>query len=389
MSNDPERKKIEITEEKMNEVMEKFANDKVKEAFDTYKDELKSAITEDIQKEMEQKSRGSMSGEVKESEVNELSVKFFGALAKKDHEKALEVQKELHSITKAPDDELVIGTDSLGGYYVPKPIMARIITKVESFGLARKYGFVVPMTKDKMGVPRVDTEAELALINEKAQYGALNYEFGNTNLDSAKYGGLVKPSKEFIADANVGVIDLLFTLFARAQARTEDSLFLNGILADASVTSYTMGSGDTDFVDMILDDAMLMQDELDDGDEENQRYVFHKNIISHLKRIKVDTTTDNRYVFGNPGGESPKTLWDMPYHTNSKMPSIADTAVDTPFGIFGNLQNYMLGDRQQMTMQVLTERFADYGQVGIVVDTRLAVGGAIPSQIVKIKTAAA
>lgn len=385
-----EKKSIQLSEEKLKELTDSMVDGRVKEALAEYKDTVKEEVKKELEKELEQKHKSGYGGdgELKDSEVKELSVKFFNSMAKGEGEKIVEVQKTFNEITKVADEELNIGTDSQGGYYVPSPIQARIITKVEQYGLARRYGMVVPMTSDTLDVPRVDTEAEFASIAEKGAYGALNYEFGNTTLNATKYGGIVKPSKEFIADANIAVIDMLFTLFARAQARTEDNIFLNGILGDANVTELVMGTGDTSFFDMTLDDALDMEDQLDDGAEEGARYVFHKDLINHLRKIKVNTSSDNRYVFGSPAGESARTLWDYPYHKNGKMPATADDGVSTSFGIFGNLENYMLGDRQQMTMQILNELYAANGQVGVLVDTRLAVGGSIPSQLVKITTAA-
>jgi HK97 family phage major capsid protein len=386
--------KVELTAEKLEELATKAVEGKMTE----FKTELRESVKEAAQEVYDAHEKSIQKGDVKANKQteDELTVKFIKSLHKGNKEAIVETQKEFaeyegksHLVNKVADDELNIGTDSQGGYYVPKPILSRILVSAERFGLARRLGLVVPMTSDTLDVPRVDTEAEFTpIIAEKGGYNALNYEFGNTKLNAGKYGGMVKPTEEFLADASIDVLDLLFTLFGRAQARTEDKIFFEAILADANTTGLAMGTGDTDFADLVLDDMLLMQDQLDDGADEGAVYVMHKTIINHLKRIKVDTSTDNRYVFGMPGGESPRTLWDAPYYTNGKMPGIADSAEDTPFVIYGNLQNYMLGDRKQMTMRILDQLYAANGMVGVRVDSRIAAGGAIPSDLVVLSTAA-
>jgi HK97 family phage major capsid protein len=390
-----ETEKIELTEEKFKELTDKAVEGQIKE----FKTELVDVVKEEAEKLFEahekaiQRTNPAKADEVQE---DELTVSFFKALASNNKAEIAEAQKSFvefegksHQINKVADDELNIGTDEQGGYYVPKPILARILTTAENYGLARRFGLVIPMTSDTLDVPRVDTEAEFTpIIAEKGPYNALNYEFGNTRLNAGRYGGMVRPTEEFIADANVDVLNLLFTLFGRAQARTEDRLFFEAILADADVTGLSMGTGDDAFTDVILDDFLLMQDQVNEGADEGARYVMHKSIVNFAKRIKVDTSSDNRYVFGMPGGDSPRTLWDAPYHTNGVMPSLADSDAETPFVIYGNLQNYILGDRQQMTMRVLDQLYAANGEVGVRVSSRIAAGGAIPSDLVVLSTAA-
>lgn len=386
--------KVQLTEEQLKDLSTKLAEGAVKEAMSEFRDEVKD-IANEVFEAHQKSSQGGEGKEVSEHDEKELTVKFIKSLHRGNKSEIVETQKnfvELEGksaqISKVADDELNIGTDSQGGYYVPAPILSRIITSAEKYGLARKLGLVIPMTSDTLDVPRVDTEAEFASIAEKASYGALNYEFGNTQLNATKYGGMVRPTEEFIADANIDVLDMLFMLFGRAAARTEDNIFLNGILGDANVNSLAMGSGDTAFADAVLDDFLDLQDQLEDGADENAVYVMHKNIWTNLRKIKVNAGTDDRYIIGYPEGGSKKMLWDTPVYTNGKMPGTSASAADTEFAIYGNLQNYILGDRKQMTMKILTERYADVGEVGVRVDERIAVGAAVPSDLAVLKTAA-
>lgn len=386
--------KVQLTEEQLKDLSTKLAEGAVKDALGEFREEVKD-IANEVFEAHQKSSQGGEGSDVSEHDEKELTVKFVKSLHRGNKSEIVETQKnfvELEGkskmISKVADDELNIGTDSQGGYYVPSPILARIITAAEKFGLARKLGLVIPMTSDTLDVPRVDTEAEFASISEKNAYGALNYEFGNTTLNATKYGGMVRPTEEFIADANIDVLDMLFMLFGRAAARTEDNIFLNGILGDANVNSLAMGSGDTAFADAVLDDFLDLQDQLEDGADENAVYVMHKNIWTNLRKIKVNAGTDDRYIIGYPEGGSKKMLWDAPVYTNSKMPGTSDSDADTAFAIYGNLANYILGDRKQMTMKILTERYADVGEVGVRVDERIAVGAAIPSDLAILATAA-
>lgn len=385
---------IKLTEEKLQELAQKAVDGKIEE----FKSELRETIKEVAQETFEAHEKSIQKSDAVQDKASEdeLTVKFVKSLYRKDYTAVEETQKEFlelqnktHMIGKVADDELNIGTDEQGGYYVPSPILARILAKAQIYGLARRLGLVVPMTSDTLDVPRVDTEAEFTpIIGEKGGYNALNYEFGNTTLNAGKYGGMVKPSEEFIADANIDVLDLLFTLFGRAQARTEDNIFFSAILADADVTGLALGAGDTDFEDTVLDDMLDMQDQLNEGADEGAVYVMHKNLLNHLRKIKVNTSSDNRYVWGEPSGGQPRTLWDAPVYTNGKLPAFSASDADTPFAIYGNLMNYMLGDRKQMTIKILDQLYAANGQVGVRVDSRIAAGGAIPSDLVVLSTAA-
>lgn len=384
--------KVELQGDQIEAFLEKAISGEVSEAKKEILEMVEKTAEEIVEAKL--KAQG-QSEEVEEKDVDELSKKFFKALRANDEKQIVEVQKEFvelegksKMLTKAPTSDLNVGTDSAGGYYVPSPILARINLKAEKYGLARRLATVLNMGSMTLDIPRVSTEAELALVNEGANYGSLNYEFANTTLTAKKYGGILTVSDELMQDSAIDMVDYFSTIFGRAQAKSEDSVFFSAILADTNATTLSLGTGDTSFTSVNFDDLLDMTSQVEEAAHEGAAYIMHQSILNHLRKIKVNTSSDNRYVFGAPGDDGRETIFGFPFYTNGKMPGLAASAANTAFMIFGNLENYALGDRQQASMRVLTERYAEAGKVGIRYHSRFGVGGIFPSDLVVLKTAA-
>lgn len=251
--------------------------------------------------------------------------------------------------------DMTEGTDSEGGHLVPAEFRPVLIRLIESFGLARQYATVLPMTRMELGIPRLASGVTVYWIGEAGPITTSQPVFGLLNLVAKKMAALVPVTGELLEDSSIAIANLLATLFAEAIAKEEDRVSFvgstvagdpfNGILNDSDVISVAMGAGKTSFADVTADDIASLVIAPVAAAAEGARILVHRTVFNVLRTLK--STTGN-HIYASPGGNQPATLWSYPYNLTDVMPAITDSAVDTPFIGFGNLRHLYIGDRKKM-----------------------------------------
>lgn len=251
--------------------------------------------------------------------------------------------------------DMTEGTDSEGGYLVPEEFRAVLVRLVETFGLARQYGTVLPMTRMEMPIPKLVSGVTVYWIGEAGPITASQPTFGLLTLVAKKMAALVPVTGELLEDSSIAIANLLATLFAEAIAKEEDRVAFtgstvggdpfNGILYDADVLSVGMGAGKTSFADVTADDIASLVIAPVTAAAEGARLLLHRTVFNVVRCLKNDT---GDYIYSQPGGNQPATLWSYPYSLTDVMPAITDSAADTPFVGFGNLKHLYIGDRKKM-----------------------------------------
>jgi len=97
-----------------------------------------------------------------------------------------------------------------------------------------------------------------------------------------------------------------------------------------------------------------MQDATPQGALANGKYFMHRSVRSIIRKLKDN---EGRYIYQEPGGSEPATLWNKPVVLVEAMPAAGDSAEDTPFVVFGDLKKaYYLGTKATgVKMDVATE----------------------------------
>ena len=126
---------------------------------------------------------------------------------------------------------------------------------------------------------------------------------------------------------------------------------------------------------------------------------MNRTILSVIRKLK---DTSNQYIYQNPGGGLPATLWNYPIVTCDAFPGITATAASKTFVLFGNLQKAaVLGDKQEMRVMLLDQatitdtdgetviNLAQQDMIGIRIVERVGYVLALPTAVTVLKTGAA
>lgn len=304
--------------------------------------------------------------------------------------------------------------DSDGGFLVPVEFMAEIQRIAEEFGLIRKYGRVIPMSGDKLELPSNNSSVTTTWQGVQGSNiggSKSSPKFGLVTLNTDTLAGITVTTNQFLADAKINIMDFVMELFAEVFAGEEDyqgfrgtgSPFV-GVLNKSGVGIVNQASGDTAFTDVSLDYLRDMMTKVKSSALSGSAFIMHRELWGEIQKIKEN----NQHVvtFQNPIAPMTDylnrppltpvgTVWQAPVLLSDKMPALAETAVSTPYIIFGSLKRGLfLGDREQTTVKLSEE-----GTVGgeslleriksaIRVTERVAVTVALPEAFSVLKTSA-
>ena len=342
------------------------------------------------------------------------TAKFFRAIMKNDTAELAKIAEEekkkyieVLGWTEKALTHYLTETDNAQGYYlVPIEYYAEIMALPIKYGIARRDCRIVPMTRAKLTIPTLATRPTTQWIAPRV---ALSYReknvtkptFGLVTLDACKQCKIVVFEEELIADATPPIVEFVRNLMVEAFLYGEDDALFNGnggngitgILATAGVNTVTMGAGNISFANITADDLLDMIDVLPDGVEKGGKFYFHKNILTHIRKLK---DKQDQYIWNAPANNAPGTIWGYPYETVPTMPDNGDSAKSTVFVIFGDLKRCVLfGDRQSLQVKLLTEatvdgtNLAEFDLIGLRFVERLDIEVGLPDGLAVLKTAAA
>ena len=286
--------------------------------------------------------------------------------------------------------------DPDGGFLVPAEFRPTLVRLVEVFGIARRFATVIPMRRLEMEIPKLTQSVAVFWIDEGQQITETRPQFGNVKLVAKKLAALVPVTGELMEDSTIPIANLIATLFAEQIAFEEDRVVLtgdvagagdpfNGVLGDPGTTLVVMGATLDAFADVDADDLADMTTAITRSASTGARWYLHRTVWNLIRKLKG---TDGHYIYSQPSGGIPGTIWGFPYELTDVMPSITDSAADTPFIIFGNLRHVYIGDRRRMTMAPSTHVGFTTDQIFLRVIQRTAITVALPEAFAVLKTAA-
>jgi HK97 family phage major capsid protein len=288
--------------------------------------------------------------------------------------------------------DMGVATGSLGGYFVPQGYRYEIEQAMKWYGgmleatdsIDTSTGQALPWPTDN------DTANTGERIGENQQVTTGDVTVGSLTFNAWKYSTkLIKVSVELLQDSAFNIEDFLKTKFAIRFGRVLNTDFTLGSgssqpmgLVTAIVanngTAHTWGSSSGPGVPLIAGGSSANTGGSEDGtasigslDLVNLEHSLDKAYRRGASYMMSDLTL--RYIknlldkYGRPlwlpglAVNAPDTINGYPYFTNNDM---ATLATGNKTVIFGNLKKYMRRNVKELAILRLTERFADYGQVG-------------------------
>lgn len=290
------------------------------------------------------------------------------------------------------------GQSDLGGFLVPPDVQAEMLQRMAQTAVMRRLCRVVPTSRDKLQWSAVQAATSNGtiyssgfvggIVGETPAFSDTDPKFEQFEVAIKKFRTTTKLSNDFIADAAVNVLAWIAVNGSENLGLVEDYYFLNGdgtgnqplgILNSGLSTTSVEGStsdhisntisnaGSAPLIDALpyLVPAQYVA---------NASWLMARSSEGKIRGL-VDANARPWWMpqqVAGGQGSTPKELGGYPVYNSDFVP-VGGTNGNKVL-IFGDFQNYIIGQRAGMATVVLRERFADNEQVGIIINERAGGG---------------
>jgi len=264
-------------------------------------------------------------------------------------------------------------TTTGGGYTIPTGFVNQLEMSMKQFGGMRQPGVATILNTDSgndLPFPTVDDTAQVgALLSENTQVSAQDVTFGQIVFKAYKYSSkLVLVPIELLQDSAFSFDTILGRIFGERLGRITNTHFTTGdnaskpqgyVTAAGTVAAANAGSiVAADLIDLFhgVDPAYRQGP--------NVRFMLNDSTLKAVRKL-VDNSggagVGNFLWMAGLQAGIPDTILGKPYTINQDMASIATGQKTVGFGDFSK---YYIRNITDVTVLRLTERYADYHQVG-------------------------
>jgi HK97 family phage major capsid protein len=278
-----------------------------------------------------------------------------------------------------PQDKktLTVGTDSAGGFLVPDDYQTQLIKKMATMATIRARARVAQTARDIATWPKVHWTTDdlytsgvrLTWVGESpassSAHRVTDPVFGMYSIPVHTAMASMPLSNNLIEDSAFDVIGISQELLAEAFTLGENNVFINGtgvaqpmgILAKVGSdgpAAVNSGNGTALTADGLIDLVYSLPGQYD----ANAVHVMSKATAKAIRKLK-DGQGGYLWPIANQVGNmgaAPRTLLDYPVMLDEFMPAIAANAYPA---IFGDLRGYLILDRVGLSVQRLSELYAE------------------------------
>lgn len=288
-----------------------------------------------------------------------------------------QLSAEERTIMKAVEERgQSVGTQTQGGYLVPGTFMAELVKSLKAWGPMLDPG-VTRMLSTSTGatitMPTMNDTANVgALIGENQQVSVAEVAFGTKSIDAYKYtSGVVLISDELLQDAIMDVESIVRDAMAERIGRIANTHLTtgdgaskpNGIVTAAG-TQAAAGAAAITF-----DDFINLEHSVDPAyrSDPSCKWMFNDGTLKAARKLK---DLEGNYIWQPADAKSgaPSTILNYGYVINQ---AVADIGTTNKSVVFGAMNKYIVRMVKEFAMKRLVERYADYGQVGMIGFSRL------------------
>lgn len=272
-----------------------------------------------------------------------------------------------------------------GGALVPAPLSAQILDAMRAQAVSFRAGArTVPMTSQTLRFARVDDIPTGAWRAENAPIVEDDLSLSGLTLTARTWAVIVRVSRELLEDATNLDVTLRSALGASAAIGLDQAILFGtgtnnmplGVANTPGVNVVSMGTNGgavTNYNPFL--DAALALDEANAGD-------ISAMILAPRSRRGLDALVD---ADGNTLGV-PRRFQNVPQLVTTAMPvdQTQGTATNASSIILGDFTQVFVGMRTQLQISVLSERYAEVGQVAFLAWLRADVAVVNPKALTKI-----
>jgi len=273
-----------------------------------------------------------------------------------------------HGKTHEGTRALSTSTDTKGGYLVPETYANEILAALPNNSPMRKYATVIK-TDGTFNIPIAGAKPTFGFIDELGTYPKTDGEYDNKVLEAWKVGGIIQVAEELLADESFNLVAHLNGLMIEGIGETEGTSFLTGDGVKKPLgLSQSVPAGNTK--------TLAVLDTLSEADVEDLYLSVKAKYRKNATWFISDAFFKKVFKMKNANGEpiwsrgmtedEPGRIYGRPYEIDDSLTG----AAGEPLAFFGDMKYYQIGDRGQMMIQRLDERYADEGMVGFKVYKR-------------------
>ena len=296
----------------------------------------------------------------------------------------------------------LVASDDTSGVLIPAELESGIQMALPNITVMRNLCTVMPVNSDRLrrrSLTNVTVGWGKLEASDTADLGDFESSVtaGDAYIHVENLNGLIKLGEDLLADSDVMLESILRDAFANAMAESEDDAFVmgeghsagepEGIIAAKDATNNpivprveTLTPGE-----ITVDDLIELEYEVPAKYKKNAAFIMSSATEKLIRKLKAQGTDSGGSITSNiplwePSIQSgrPATLMGYPVYNNDFLPAPVVTVggADKDVIIFGNFKlGYVILDRAGMSVQRLTELYAEQDLVGLKVKKR--VGGGI------------
>lgn len=271
----------------------------------------------------------------------------------------------------APEIRAAMGTGTNGaGFIIPENFVAKLEEAKKAFGGIRPLATIM---KTASGEPIVvptndDTAGAGSILDENTAGAETTFDFTEQTMGTFMYhSGIVRVSIQLLQDSFFSFDGFLPSRLAKRIARTENAHYATGN-GTTQPKGFLTGIQTVDTAGIGVftwEDLVELEHSVDAEHRVGASFALSDDALKAARKMK-DADGRPIWVESTRAGE-PSTILGKPYAVVQEMPAVANSA--TPIA-FGNFKNYVIRDAGTPIMQRLTERYAEFLQVGFHVAER-------------------
>jgi HK97 family phage major capsid protein len=265
------------------------------------------------------------------------------------------------------------GTTSAGGYTVPTPLATWFIDRLRAQSVAIRAGAVtVPMTSQTLAIARLETDPAIGWRAENAGIATGDPTFGRVLLTAKSLAGIVKVSRELLMDTvNAGA--MIEQALAKTMALEIDRAAIygdgtsnspTGVVNTSGINSVSMGTNGATVASVGYDKMLDAVYELMlDNAADPTAAIMHPRTAIALQKLK--DTANNPLLIPDMVARVPKLTT-----TAAPITETQGTANNASSVVLGDFSQLMIGVREEITIRMLDQIYAENGQIALLVHAR-------------------
>ncbi|ADK81609.1 phage major capsid protein [Sediminispirochaeta smaragdinae] len=263
---------------------------------------------------------------------------------------------------------LSVGTDSTGGYTVPDEMASGIVDAMKQFnGPRQSRAEVITTTNGRdIQIPTGnDTENVGEILSENTAAGEKDLTFGSKNLYAYMFSSkIIRVSYQLLQDSGVDIEAYLRAKIAERIGRATSAYFTTGTGSEQPqgiVTGSVLGKTAAAAGALSYDEVIDLIHSIDPSYRLNAELMFNDGTLKAFKKLK-DSQGRPLWLPGVALRE-PDTINGYKYIINQNMAGMeaGEKAV-----LFGDMSAFKIRDVTGGIILRLTERYAEYAQVGFI-----------------------